>query len=313
MSQIIATGSYLPDHYVSNDALIEQTQIDSSHEWIKQRTGISGRHFVKGQQTVADLAINAAKKLLKSVKEDISKQIQYIVVASMSNQGLTPNIASHVQGAIEATQAWAFDLNGACNGFVMALEVANCLSRTQSSGYTLVIGAEAMSQIMDFTDRSVCILFGDGAGAVLIKHDGMPLKGYRSQIHSQFDEQKAIEVPILRPHRGVMKMKGREVFNFVNRQVIPDLKEFVANVSFDYLISHQANERLLALFSKQLHLISSTIPQNIEHVGNMSAASIPVLMDEMVQKKQLYLDQSKTVVFVGFGGGLSWGFIQMKL
>lgn len=313
MSQIIATGSYLPDHYVSNDALIEQTHIESSDEWIKQRTGISGRHFVQGQQTVAELAINAAKNLLESLKEDISKQIQYIIVASMSSQGLTPSIASHIQGAIKATQAWAFDLNGACNGFVMALDVANSLSRAQSSGYTLVIGAEAMSQIIDFTDRSVCILFGDGAGAVLIKHDGQPLRGYRSQIHTQFDEQKAIQVPILGPSRGVMKMKGREVFNFVNRQVIPDLKEFVADASFDYLISHQANERLLALFSKQLHLKSSNIPCNIQHVGNMSAASIPVLIDQMVQKEQVHLDQSKTVVLVGFGGGLSWGFIQMKL
>lgn len=313
MSRVIATGSYLPDNYLTNEALIQLAQIDSSDEWIKQRTGIQGRHFISDNQTVADLAIYAAKKALEKLDRDICHEIKHIIVASMSSQGLTPNIASHVQGALKAKNAWGFDLNSACNGFITAVEVANQLACSHQTGYTLVIGAEAMSQIIDLSNRSVSILFGDGAGAILIQHDGAPLRGYRSQLSQQFDDQGAIQLSPNGETPNMMEMNGRSVFNFVNRTVINDLCTFLNGGTMDYLISHQANERLLDLFAKKLRLDESIIPRNIHKVGNLSAASIPVLIDEMVHKGYLRLDSTQKVVLAGFGGGLSWGFIQLTL
>lgn len=315
MSRIIATGSYLPEKVVTNNKLIEQTAIDSSHEWIVQRTGIQQRHFAAADETVSDIATLAAKNLLKQLDETVVHEIQLIIVATMSSKLPTPSVASQVQRALGISEAWAFDISGACSGFVMALEVAEKLSRDFTAGYTLVIGAEKMSNILNFADRGTSILFGDGAGAVLIANDGTGLPNYQSSLTSIPDPEDSIYLASESPDNGMMEMEGRAVFNFVVRQVIPSLIPFIENQAgdFDYLLSHQANYRFIEIIAKKLKVSLDRVPSNIAQVANTSAGSIPILLDELVKKEKIRLDGSQKVVLVGYGAGLAWGQISLQL
>ncbi len=311
MSKIIATGSYLPVKSVTNSQLISETAIDSSDEWIVQRTGIKQRHFASAEETVSDLAIKSAEDLLNKLDADISQEISLIIVATMSSHSPTPSVASQVQAALGSKTSWAFDVNGACSGFVMALELAEKLSRQESTGYSLVIGAEKMSDILNFDDRSSSVLFGDGAGAILIKNDGEGLEQYQSELNSIPDPKKSIH---LAPQE-LMTMEGRSVFDFVLRKVIPSLNAFVKKRvgSFDYLISHQANYRLIEMIAKKLKVSSEQIPTNIDEVANTSAASIPILLNKLVNNKKIRLDGTQKIVFVGYGGGLAWCQISLMI
>jgi len=315
MSKIIATGSYLPKKVVTNTALIEQTGIDSSDEWITKRTGISQRHFAFEKETVSDIAACAAEDLLQSLDTEILQDIQTIIVATMSSRLPTPSVASQVQRALGIDQAWAFDVSGACAGFIMALEAAEKIGKDKSSGYTLVIGAEKMSDILDFEDRGTSILFGDGAGAVLIEQDGQGLESYQSSLTSIPDPTNSIHVSAEKQAEGHMTMEGRSVFNFVLRQVIPSLKEFIDEHvgTFDYLLSHQANYRFIEILAKKLEVQQNKIPANIDQVANTSAGSIPILLDQMVEEDTIQLDGSQTVVMVGYGAGLAWGQSSFKI
>ncbi len=314
MSKIVATGSYLPEKVVTNTQLIEQTGIDSSDEWITQRTGIEQRHFAAENETVSDIAAKAAKDLLAKLESEVANDIQLIIVATMSSRLPTPSVASQVQRALDIPQAWAFDVSGACSGFVMALEMAEKLSCDKTSGYTLVIGTEKMSDILNFEDRGTSILFGDGAGAVLIKHDGQGLTNYQSELTSIPDPEDAICVQT-ETTNGLMTMEGRSVFNFVLRQVIPSLSSFVKNKvgEFDYLISHQANYRFIEIIAKKLKVPLESIPTNIAKTANTSAGSIPILLDQLVQEDTIRLGSGQTIVFVGYGAGLAWGQISLNI
>ena len=315
MSRIIATGSYLPKKVVTNKELIEQTAIDSSDEWIVQRTGIQQRHFAAADETVSDIAALAAKDLLKQLDEAVVQEIQLIIVATMSSKLPTPSVASQVQRALGIQEAWAFDISGACSGFVMALEMAEKLSRDYRSGYTLVIGAEKMSNILNFDDRGTSILFGDGAGAVLIANDGVGLPDYQSSLTSIPDPEDSIYLASEDPNKGMMEMEGRAVFNFVLRQVIPSLSDFIENQvgDFDYLLSHQANYRFIEIIAKKLKVSLDQVPSNIAQVANTSAGSIPILLDELVKKEKIKLDGRQKVILVGYGAGLAWGQISLQL
>ncbi len=315
MSRIIATGSYLPKKVVTNNELIKQTAIDSSDEWIVQRTGIQQRHFAVADETVSDIASNAAKDLLSQLDETIVQEIQLIIVATMSSKLPTPSVASQVQRALGIQEAWAFDISGACSGFVMALEMAEKISRDYTSGYTLVIGAEKMSNILDFNDRGTSILFGDGAGAVLLANDGVGLPEYQSSLTSIPDHEDSICSAPEKTADGLMTMEGREVFNFVLRQVIPSLADFIEKEvgDFDYLLSHQANYRFIEIIAKKLKVSLDQVPTNIAQVANTSAGSIPILLDELVKKEKITLDGSQKVILVGYGAGLAWGQISLRI
>lgn len=315
MSRIVATGSYLPEKILTNKELIKRTGIDSNDEWITQRTGIHQRHFAFENETVSDLAIQSAKNLLKQLDAEIVQEIQLILVATMSSCLPTPSVASQVQRGLGIKQALAFDISGACSGFIMALEVAEKISRSQSSGYTLVIGAEKMSNILNFEDRSTSILFGDGAGAVLIKHNGEGLENYQSELISLPDPKNSIYVPAEKKQNGQMTMDGREVFNFVLRQVIPSLSNFIQDYAkdFDYLIGHQANYRFIEILAKKLRVSLSKIPANIDKVANTSAGSIPILLDQLVKEGTIHLNSTQKVVLVGYGAGLAWGQISLTI
>lgn len=315
MSKIVATGSYLPKRIVTNTELIQQTGIDSSDEWITQRTGIQQRHFASENEKVSDIAVKATKDLLVTLDKDVVDQIELIIVATMSSRLPTPSVASQVQRALDIPQTWAFDVSGACSGFVMALELAEKLSRDKKSGYSLVIGTEKMSDILDFEDRGTSILFGDGAGAILIAHDGQGLPDYQSEMVSIPDPKNAIYVEKERETEGLMTMDGRSVFNFVLRHVIPSLSDFIENKveNLDYLLSHQANYRFIEILSKKLSIPIDKIPANIAKTANTSAGSIPILLDQLVKAKKIQLNGSQKIVFVGYGGGLAWGQISVTI
>lgn len=311
MGHIIQTGSFLPGDKITNDKLIQRTQIDSNDDWIQQRTGIKSRYWA--EESLINLGIKAAKRVVQTSQ---IPDIKLVVVASMSSYLPTPSLANQLIAAIGAENAWGFDMNGACSGFVMALEVANALSQQYTEGYTLVLGIEKMSQILNPDDRSTIILFGDGAGGLLIENDGKALPEFCSQQLAQADSERAITVDVSHcQNSAVMEMKGREVFNFVMRQVIPTLKDFIEEhqLSFDYLIAHQANQRLLDLMEQKLSIAKEKIPSNIASVANLSAASIPVLLDKLVQEKKLRLEGNQQVVLTGFGAGLAWGHQSFKI
>lgn len=311
MSRIISTGSYLPGKAISNKQLIEETKIDSTDDWIVKRTGISQRYFAANDETVSDLAIKSAKNLLAKVDQEIKQKIHTIIVASMSSLAPTPSVASQVQAALGIKESWSFDINAACSGFTTALENVEKMSRSQSKGYSLIIGAEKMSNIIDFSDRRSSVLFGDGAGAILIENDGEGLTDYESNLVSIPDSKKSIHFS----KDNALLMDGRSVFNFVLRRVIPSTADFInkKEKDFDYLISHQANERFIKILSKELDLSLDQLPMNIKELANTSAASIPILLDELVAKDKIKLDQSQNIIFLGYGGGLSWGQISLTI
>lgn len=313
MSRIIATGAYLPEQIYTNDELIEKFQLDSSDEWIVQRTGIKQRHVGAPEEEVSDIAYKAVVDAIKKINGEIIDQINLVVVATMSSGGPTPSIANQVIERLEANNAWGFDVSSACSGFVAALEVAEKVSAHYTSGYTLVIGAEKMSQILDFTDRSTCVLFGDGGGAVVIKNDGSELLDYQSDIHSKPDPKRSIQVAP-KELKPTMTMTGRDVFNFVNRTVIKSLIEFTRDIpEYDYLVFHQANSRLIDIIAKKMKVSVEEIPTNIQKVANLSAGSIPVLLNQLVEDGDIRLDGTQSVVLCGFGGGLTWGQSYFKL
>ena len=311
MSRLIQTGSYLPGAPIDNQQLIQHYQLDSTDEWIQQRTGIKTRYFAQ-DESIADLAVKAARACLQQGPADVIAQLQGIFVASMSGAGLTPAVANQVQAALCADQAWACDVNAACSGFVAALELANAWSSSRQTGYSLVIGVEKMSSILDFTDRSTCVLFGDGAGAVLIAHDGEGLPDFASQLQSLPDPHQCIHCD---PWAGQqLSMAGREVFNFVNRTVVPSLHAFIQVLGpYDYLIMHQANERFTDIFHKKGGIPYEKMVMTIEATANTSAASIPIVLDRCVRQGQVCLDGSQAVVLTGFGGGLTLGHQYFKV
>lgn len=315
MSKIISTGSYLPRHVMGNDELVEKTGIESSDDWISKRTGIRQRHFAGEDESLAYLASQAAKQTIESYGKDIYNQINLIIVASMSSKLPTPSIASQVQRELGIEECWAFDLSGACSGFIMALDVAESLGHRYQEGYSLVIGAERMSDIIDFSDRSTSILFGDGAGAVLIKNDGQGLCEYASDLSGVPDTSDSITVDIADGEPAHIAMSGREVFNFVVRRIIPSLSTFIKEKvgEMDYLVSHQANARLVDIMVDKLEIDHDKAPLNIQKVANTSAGSVPILLDELVREGKLRLNEEQKVVLTGFGGGLSWGHLTFKI
>lgn len=308
MSRIIATGHYLPKKKVSNESLIDLIGIESSDEWIKKRSGIEYRHMAEQDETVADLAAKAAENVLAKVDDSIRNEVNLILVATMSSLNPTPSVANQVQAKISNDTAWGFDISGACSGFTMALEVATKFCQDSHSGYTLVIGVEKMSQILNQEDRSTVVLFGDGAGAVLIKNDGQPLKDYVSSFKTIEDKTQSLTYG-LTAGDDYFAMNGREVFNFVNRQVIPAIEEFISehHLKPELIISHQANDRLRKLIAKKLKVEETLLPSNIREVANTSAASIPILLDSLVESNKVKLNEEQSILLVGFGGGLAYG------
>ena len=316
--RIMGTGSAIPNKAVTNDEL--SRFVDTSDDWIKERTGIESRHIATGE-TVDELASNAARNALLDAGADPSK-IDMIIVATCSAEQALPCIACQVQKYIGAYSAVAFDLNAACAGFLFALNTADVYISKGIYKNALVIGAEVLSNMINWSDRTTCILFGDGAGAVYLERDDRPFKfiqksnGLKDDVLFcwQRDSMSAF-------YRGVqtykyVSMDGKEVFRFATRVVTDTISELLSDEGLspddiDIFLLHQANLRIIETISKRLKADISKFPTNVERLGNTSSASIPLLIDEI--RKEGRLKEGMKIVMSGFGAGLTYSACLMEV
>lgn len=307
---IDATAHYVPEKIITNDDLSQW--LETSDDWIYSRTGIHERHVVT-TETNFDLSLNVAQQLL--AKSDVSAtDLTFIIVATMSPDYATPAEANRLQAAIGATQAFALNVNVACSGFVYALEIAARL--LQSGQHGLVIGSEVLSRLVDWQDRRTAVLFADGAGGVLVTGDDQILT---ADLRSFGDSELALTAGQQAPttqfgpapqNQPFFAMDGRAVYQFAIREVPASLNRALtaaqmAPSAIDWYLLHQANARMLTSIAKKLDVESERFGQNIEHYGNTSAASIAILLSEMVANHQI--KRGDRLALAGFGGGLSVG------
>jgi 3-oxoacyl-[acyl-carrier-protein] synthase-3 len=299
--------------------------VDTSDEWIRTRTGIRERRLVAGEETTASMAIQAAREALERARLNPA-QLDLIVVATATPDHLFPATACLVQDALGAARAAAFDLSAGCSGFIYALSVTAHLLAAGAYGTALVIGAETLSTITDWTDRSTCVLFGDGAGAVVLEAGEDEGGVLATVLGADGSGRDVLCLPAggsrsPASHRTVAEglhfihMKGREVFRFAVR-VLPtatcDVLE-KAGLSLDdlnLLVPHQANRRIIEAATRKLGLPSEIVYSNLERYGNTSSASIPIALSEAVEEGRI--QPGDLVVCVGFGAGLTWGAVAIR-
>ena len=317
--RIIGTGSALPEKIVGNRDLTEL--VETSDEWIKERTGIGSRHISTGE-TLVSLTANACERALENAGREAA-DVELLLVATCSPERNIPCAACQVQSAIGANRAVAFDLNAACAGFLFALNTAWAYVEAGIYKNALVAGGEVLSKIVDWTDRGTCILFGDGAGAVYVEkcETGGILGFVQHSDGTKGDvlkcDSRALKNPYVdRPMEAqYVQMDGREVFAFAVRQVPASIQEVlektgIGAADIDLFVLHQANKRIIEGISKRLSVDLDRFPINLDRVGNMSAAAIPVLLDEL--NRQGRLKSGMKLVLSGFGAGLTYGACVME-
>lgn len=304
--KITGTGSYVPSHCLSNDDLAKI--VDTSDEWIRERTGVVNRHIAKEDTTVT-MAVKAAKEAVQDAKID-PKELDMIIVTTIVSNQLMPCTACEVQRELGADHAVCFDLNAACSGFLVAYSAILGYIELGIVKKVLIIGAECMSKLIDWKDRSTCILFGDGAGATVIEAVNEGEKGV--VLHSDGEKGDSL----LLTDGGTIEMNGQDVFRFAVSKVPKVILELLQEVDkkpedIDYYILHQANSRIIDAVAKRLHIEGERFPCNIAEYANTSSASIPILLDEL--KKEGVLKSGQKLVLAGFGAGLTWGAAYMTL
>lgn len=327
-AHIAGWGSYLPDQVLTNARIAEL--VDTSDEWIYSRTGVRERRIAGERETTATLAFEAAARAL-AVADLHPSQVELIIVATSTPEYIFPSTACRVQDYLGATRAGAFDLSAACSGFVYALEMATQAIATGSVRNALVIGAETMSRVVDWQDRSTCILFGDGAGAVVLRGSSVPGGVLASSLRSDGSGGDLLNLPAVyhnpmpvlgseylyqNGHRkNTVVMDGRQVYRFAT-SVLTDIIEEVLDKAgltiqdVALIIPHQANVRIVESAAKKLKVPMDKFFMNVERAGNTSAASIPIALCDAVHAGRLKPDDN--VVFVGFGGGLTWAASVVK-
>lgn len=312
-TRIIGTGSYLPVNIVTNDDLSEI--MDTSDEWISSRTGIRERHLAK-DETTASMSIEAAKRAMEDAGVT-AEEIDLIILGTVSADYITPSCACEVQAAIGADQAVAFDINAACSGFMFALHIANAYLQAGIYKTALILGAETLSKIMDWSDRSTCVLFGDGAGAAVVRADekagflAFDLGSDGSKGMVLAGQNRTNNNPLVQTSKELqyVHMDGQEVYKFAVTEVPASLQKVIAQAGLtvediDYFALHQANIRIIQSVAKRLKVSEDKFPISLDHCGNISAASVPILLDEMNQKG--LLKPGMKIAMSGFGGGLTW-------
>jgi 3-oxoacyl-[acyl-carrier-protein] synthase-3 len=318
----IGTGSYLPERILTNADL--EKMVETSDEWIRTRTGISERHLAREDESTSDMAAVAAKNAVESA--GISpEEIDMIIVATVTADMPFPSTACLVQEKIGAKRAFCFDLEAACSGFLYAVEQARNALACGTIRTALVIGAEKLSAVTDWQDRGTCVLFGDGAGAVILRRTEKP--GILSFFGgSDGSLSHLLSIPgggsrhpaspeTLDQRLHYMKMTGNEVFKHAVRCMCDSAQKALERAGktvddVDLLIPHQANMRIIQAIGKRLGLGSDKVFMNLDKVGNVSAASIPLALDEAVRKGLVRNGQK--MLFVAFGGGFTWGASLME-
>lgn len=317
-AHVVGWGKYVPRRVLTNDDLAQV--LDTSDDWIRSRTGVRERHLVEGGETTASMAIQAARHALE-VAQINPAQLDLIIVATVTPDYIFPATACLIQDALGATRAAAFDLSAACSGFIYGLSVAAHLLSAAVYQTALVIGAESLSCITNWNDRATCVLFGDGAGAVILQaaeDEGGVLATLLGADGSGGDLLRLPAGGSRMPasHQTVaeglhfLQMKGREVFRFAVRIIPPATREVLkmAGLSLadvDLLIPHQANQRIIDAAARALNLAPDAVYSNLERYGNTSAASIPIALSEAAEEGRI--QPGDLVLCVGFGGGLTWG------
>ena len=311
--RITGTGSWVPEHILDNNEL--SNMVDTSDQWIRERTGVERRHIV-WQETTARMAAKAAQRALEQAQVD-PEEVDLILVATISGNEILPCTACSVQEMLGAVRATCFDLNSACTGFLFALNTAQAYLNSGIYRNALVIGAESLSNLTNWKDRGTCILFGDGAGAVFL--EAAEKSRYAQVTHSEGEKGRALTCSSRNQKQYVehpdaqetyMEMDGREVFKFAVScvpQVIRELleKEKLSGEEIRFYILHQANIRIIQSVAKRLGEAEEKFPVNIQEYGNTSGASVPILLDEL-NRKGCFKAVDK-LVLAAFGAGLSYG------
>ncbi|MCA9987208.1 MAG: ketoacyl-ACP synthase III [Anaerolineales bacterium] len=333
-AHIVGWGSFLPQYALTNDQIAEI--VDTNDEWIVTRTGIRERRIASPKETTATLGFKAATQAL-AVAGITPSQVDLIIVATSTPDHVFPSAACLVQDLLGASKAGAFDLSAACSGFVYGLSMAANAIATGSINTAIVIGAETMSRIVDWSDRATCILFGDGAGAVVLQGSNVPGGVLSTSLRSDGSGGDLLRLqinydsylPHLGPefssnghgphkgpgHKSTIEMNGRQVFRFATSIMADIVKDVLDKADLDVeqvslVVPHQANERIISTAAKKLKMPIEKFHMNLEVTGNTSAASIPLALCDAIDKGRIRPDDN--IVFVGFGGGLTWAAAAIK-
>lgn len=317
-AHIIGWGMYVPESTLTNEDL--EAILDTSDEWIRSRTGIRERRIAGERESTASLGLKAAQKALE-VTNILPSDIDLVIVATCTADNIFPSTASLIQNWLGANRAGAFDLSAACSGFVYGVDMAAQAIRSGSIDTALVIGSETMTRVLDWQDRATSILFGDGAGAVVLQaseQEGGVISGV---LRSDGSGHDLLGLPSIRTnlngdHKPLkMYMVGSEVFKFATRVIGDSITQAVADADItiddvSLIIPHQANDRIIHAAARSLDVDKDLFMTNLERYGNTSAASIPIALCEAVQQGRVR--EGDYLVFVGFGGGLTWASVVVK-
>jgi 3-oxoacyl-[acyl-carrier-protein] synthase III len=314
-SRIAGTGSYLPERVLTNADL--EKMVDTNDEWIVSRSGIRERHIAAEGETTGDMAVHAAIRALEAAGL-AAADIEMIVVGTTTPDFIFPSTACLVQNRLGANGCAAFDVNAACSGFIYALSVADKFIRTGTVKNALVIGSETLTRMMDWNDRSTCVLFGDGAGAVVLKADAEA--GILStHLHADGGKQHLLHCPVGvsagfntdEPNAGVkVMMAGSDVFKYAVKALDSVVDETLAangldKSDLDWLIPHQANLRIIEATAKRLQMSMDNVIVTVDRTGNTSSGSVPLALDEAVRSGRV--KRGQLLLLEAFGGGFTWG------
>ncbi|SQB60882.1 3-oxoacyl-ACP synthase [Clostridium perfringens] len=321
-AKMIGFGLYTPKNLVENERL--QEFLETSDEWIRTRTGIE-RRYISLDENTSDLAVEASKKALSQARLS-AEEIDLIIVATVTPDNFTPSTACIVQDKLGAKNAWAFDINAACTGFIYALKLGRSLIRSGEANNALIIGAETLSKALNWKDRGSCVLFGDGAGATVLtsteedcgikcvnvksdgsKGDSLVIQGL--PLNSPFKDGREVS-------ENYINMNGREIFKFATKVMEESIVEILEkeNIKIEdiaAIIPHQANLRIIDYVVKRLGIPREKFITNLQNYGNTSGASIPIALCESIEEGNL--KKGDNIIMVGFGGGLTWGAALIKL
>ncbi|HWX49862.1 MAG TPA: beta-ketoacyl-ACP synthase III [Roseomonas sp.] len=307
---IAGTGGYLPDLVLDNDALAARHGLDTSDTWIRERTGIRQRHIAAPGQQASDMGAVAARAALEQAGVP-AEAVDGIIVATATPDAVFPSTAARLQAQLGITTGFAFDMAAACSGFVYALSVADAMIRTGQARCILVIGAEVFSRILDWTDRGTCVLFGDGAGAVLLRasSDGADAEQGILSCHLHADGQHG-DILQVEGAPGLVRMSGREVFRHAVSKLASVVDEALERNGLDksavsWLVPHQANLRIIEAMGRKLGLPQERVVVTVDRHANTSAASIPLALAEATRDGRIR--RGDLVLMEAIGGGLTWG------
>jgi 3-oxoacyl-[acyl-carrier-protein] synthase-3 len=324
-SRIAGTGSYLPERCLSNKDL--EKIVETSDEWILERTGIANRHIADSSQATSDLAYEAAQRAMKEAGLS-GKDLDAILVATVTGDQCMPSTACLLQARLGCRSIMALDISAACSGFVYGLSIADNFVKTGMFKNVLVLGAETLSRIMNYEDRQTCILFGDGAGAAVLSRapEGSPSRIYSAHLGAQGELGDVLtltgggsRIPfsqeVLDKKLHLVQMKGREVFKAAVRALVERCEEALEanHMSVDdltWVLTHQANVRIIEAVSQNLGIPAEKQLINIRDTGNTSSASIPILFDQSIREGKI--KRGDTVLFAAFGAGVTSGSLLLK-